>query len=145
MRVNEALDFLSEGFIQRTRGVGLLVPSWAPQMAILSHPSIGCFVTHCGWNSVLEGLLNGIPLIAWPFYAEQRINAAMLEGQLEFATRAKLDDGGMVTKEEVVRAIKYAANNGDKETLRKKIHKLTNKALHALTATGSNLWKQSTS
>ncbi|KAK3140472.1 hypothetical protein QOZ80_5AG0401500 [Eleusine coracana subsp. coracana] len=135
----EVFDFLPEGFVERTREVGLLVPSWAPQTAILSHSSIGCFITHCGWNSVLEGLLNGIPLIAWPLYAEQRINAAMLEGQLGVATRVKLTDGGLVLKEEVARAITCAMLNGDGETLRKKIHKLQNRALHALSSTGSSV------
>ncbi|TVU16961.1 hypothetical protein EJB05_32965, partial [Eragrostis curvula] len=136
--VDEALDFFPEGFIERTRGIGLVVPSWAPQTAILSHPSIGCFVTHCGWNSILEAILNGVPLVAWPLYAEQRINAAMLEGQLGVATRVRLSDGGLVCKEEVARAIECAMENGDGETLRNKIHNLKDKVLHALNSKGSS-------
>ncbi|TVU16960.1 hypothetical protein EJB05_32964, partial [Eragrostis curvula] len=132
-------DFLPEGFVERTRGVGLLVLSWAPQAAVLSHPSIGCFVTHCGWNSVLESFLNCIPLIAWPLYAEQKINAAMLEGELGVATRVKLTDGGLVTKEEVVRAIKCATKDGDGETMKNKMQKLKDMALRALSSEGSSV------
>ncbi|WCJ30967.1 UDP-Glycosyltransferase superfamily protein [Euphorbia peplus] len=72
------LDFLPEGFITRTQETGIVVPLWAPQTEILSHESIGGFVTHCGWNSTLESIVNGVPMVAWPLYAEQRMNAAML-------------------------------------------------------------------
>ncbi|CAL4910869.1 unnamed protein product [Urochloa decumbens] len=145
-----ALDFLPEGFLERMTSVGLVAESWAPQTAILSHQSIGCFITHCGWNSVLESILNGVPLIAWPMYAEQRVNAAMLEQQVGVATRVKLEEGGLVCKEEVARVIKHVMETVEGETLRKMACELKDKALHALSAEGSstqaiaqiaNLWK----
>jgi UDP-glucoronosyl and UDP-glucosyl transferase len=64
---NDPFAFLPAGFDKRTNDVGMLVPSWAPQISILNHPSTGGFMTHCGWNSTVESVVNGIPMIAWPF------------------------------------------------------------------------------
>ncbi|EOX91173.1 Anthocyanidin 3-O-glucosyltransferase 5 [Theobroma cacao] len=80
LKVGNASDdmssYLPEGFISRTRDRGQVVPQWAPQVEILSHPSCGGFFTHCGWNSAIECITNGLPMIAWPMYAEQRMNAS---------------------------------------------------------------------
>uniref|UniRef100_A0A0D9W6W5 Glycosyltransferase n=1 Tax=Leersia perrieri TaxID=77586 RepID=A0A0D9W6W5_9ORYZ len=60
---------------------GLLVRGWAPQVRILSHPSTGAFMTHCGWNSILEGLRHAVPLVGWPLVADQFFNAMVVVGQ----------------------------------------------------------------
>ncbi|XP_055352752.1 uncharacterized protein LOC129598741 [Paramacrobiotus metropolitanus] len=54
-----------------------IVP-WAPQTAILNHPSTGAYLSHCGWNSALESMSAGVPIVAWPLFADQRSNARML-------------------------------------------------------------------
>ena len=61
---------LPKGFLDRTVGIGKVI-GWAPQVAILSHPAIGGFVSHCGWNSILESLWFGVSIAAWPLYVEQ--------------------------------------------------------------------------
>ena len=60
-------------FVTRTKNRGMLA-SWCPQEQILKHPSIGGFLTHNGWNSTLESVCSGVPMISWPFFAEQQIN-----------------------------------------------------------------------
>jgi UDP:flavonoid glycosyltransferase YjiC (YdhE family) len=64
---------LLEQFFEETKDRGLLV-SWCPQEQVLAHPSIGLFLTHCGWNSTLESICCGVPIICWPFLTEQQTN-----------------------------------------------------------------------
>ncbi|KAI7758058.1 hypothetical protein M8C21_017364 [Ambrosia artemisiifolia] len=71
-------DVVPEGFMTRTRDKGLVVKDWAPQPAILGHESVGGFVSHCGWNSSLEAVVCGVPIVAWPLYAEQKMNRVYL-------------------------------------------------------------------
>ncbi|KAG5109553.1 hypothetical protein JHK82_038776 [Glycine max] len=73
-------EWLPKGFEERMRDTkrGLLVHKWGPQLEILSHSSTGAFLSHCGWNSVLESLSYGVPMIGWPLAAEQTFNLKML-------------------------------------------------------------------
>ncbi|XP_058208739.1 anthocyanidin 3-O-glucosyltransferase 2-like [Rhododendron vialii] len=81
---------LPEGFLERTMKIGKVI-GWAPQVAILSHKAVGGFVSHCGWNSMLESLWCGVPMATWPMYAEQQMNAFKLVRELGLAVEIKLD------------------------------------------------------
>ncbi|CAM0957361.1 unnamed protein product [Alopecurus aequalis] len=134
----EALGFLPRGFIERTSGVGIVLPSWAPQTAILAHASVGCFVTHCGWNSSLESILNGVPMVAWPLYAEQKMNAAMLEVQAGVAVRLHADQDGFFSKEEIAGAIRRVMDEKEGATIRKRVSEFSDRAEQAITKDGSS-------
>ncbi|XP_057789767.1 anthocyanidin 3-O-glucosyltransferase 2-like [Salvia miltiorrhiza] len=84
------VEILPEGFLQRTNGVGRVI-GWAPQAAVLSHAAVGGFVSHCGWNSVLESMWCGVPMAAWPLYAEQQVNAFQVVAELGVAVEVRVD------------------------------------------------------
>jgi hydroquinone glucosyltransferase len=80
-------ELLPKEFLVRTKEKGMVVRNWAPQGAILSHDSVGGFVTHCGWNSVLEAICMGVPMIAWPLYAEQKMNRSIMIEEMKVALK----------------------------------------------------------
>ncbi|RVW31140.1 UDP-glucose flavonoid 3-O-glucosyltransferase 6 [Vitis vinifera] len=83
-------EVLPEGFLHRTARIGKVI-GWAPQAAVLSHSAVGGFVSHCGWNSLLESVWYGVPVATWPIYAEQQINAFQMVKDLGLATEIKID------------------------------------------------------
>ncbi|XP_008789832.2 UDP-glycosyltransferase 71K1-like [Phoenix dactylifera] len=112
-------EVLPEGFLERTGGRGLVWPTWVPQKEILAHEAVGGFVTHCGWNSTLESLWFGVPMLGWPLYAEQHMNAFEMERMLGVAVQLKVDrrGGGYVGAEELERGVRCLM--GDSEEGRK--------------------------
>jgi len=76
-----------ERYEERIKGRGLMVRGWAPQILILSHEAIGGFVTHCGWNSTLEGICVGIPMVTWPHFAEQFLNERFIIDVLKIGVK----------------------------------------------------------
>ncbi|KAL6570526.1 hypothetical protein OROGR_000076 [Orobanche gracilis] len=83
-------EVLPKGFIQRTTGIGKVI-GWAPQVAVLSHPAVGGFVSHCGWNSTLESIWCGVPMAVWPLGAEQPANAFQLVKDLGVAVEINME------------------------------------------------------
>ncbi|GJZ24252.1 UDP-glycosyltransferase 89B2 [Tanacetum coccineum] len=67
-----------DGFEERVAGRGLVLRGWAPQVAILGHDSVGVFLTHCGWNSIMEGVEAEVIMLTWPMTADQHMNATVL-------------------------------------------------------------------
>ncbi|KAG2689142.1 hypothetical protein I3760_09G125800 [Carya illinoinensis] len=79
---------IPDGFEDRMEDRGFVIKGWAPQVSILSHRAVGAFMTHCGWNSVLEGITAGVVMLTWPMGADQYSNAKLLVDELGVAIRA---------------------------------------------------------
>ncbi|KAK6772842.1 hypothetical protein RDI58_028080 [Solanum bulbocastanum] len=117
--------------------LGLIVP-WCSQMEVLCHKSIGCFVTHCGWNSTLESLVSGVPIVGYPQFSDQTTNAKMLEEVWAIGVRAK-EVEGLVKKEELKRCLGILMENGEKgEEIKRNVKKWRNLALDAVKIGGSS-------
>ncbi|KAI4975631.1 hypothetical protein ZWY2020_049238 [Hordeum vulgare] len=88
---------LPDGFEERAAagGRGTVICGWAPQVAALRHRAVGWFVTHCGWNSVLESAAAGVTILAWPMTSDQFVNARLLADELRAAV--PLCWGGVAT------------------------------------------------
>ena len=80
--------WLAEGFEERVRDRGLLVRGWAPQVTILSHPAVGGFLTHCGWNATLEAIAHGVPVLTWPNFVDQFSSERLLVDVLDVGVRS---------------------------------------------------------
>ncbi|XP_071707809.1 UDP-glycosyltransferase 88B1-like [Rutidosis leptorrhynchoides] len=118
-------DVLPEGFLERIKDRGLVVKNWAPQPAILSHYSVGGFVSHCGWNSILEAVVAAVPILAWPLYAEQKMNRAYLVQELKVALAMKMSENGFVIAEEVEQKVKELLEN---RVVREKVSEISKTA-----------------
>ncbi|CAL4933049.1 unnamed protein product [Urochloa decumbens] len=101
-------------------GRGKLV-EWAPQESVLAHSAVGCFVTHCGWNSTLEGICNGVPLLCWPYFTDQFTNQTYICDIWRVGLRvAPMDTEGIVTKEQIMgRLESLMGDSGVKERVSK--------------------------
>jgi len=140
---------LTEGFLERTKDIGKVI-GWAPQVAVLSHKAVGGFVSHCGWNSILESLWCGVPMAAWPMHAEQQMNAFQLVRELGLAIEIKLDyrndlrfDSSnikLVTANEIANGIRKLMENEDKsnEGIRKKVKEISEKSKIVVKEGGSS-------
>nr|AKA44596.1 UGTPg36 [Panax ginseng] len=69
---------LPKGYEERMKGKGMIVRDWAPQLEILAHPSTAGFMSHCGWNSCMESITMGVPILAWPMHSDQPRNTVLI-------------------------------------------------------------------
>jgi anthocyanidin 3-O-glucoside 5-O-glucosyltransferase len=92
---------------------GKIVP-WCSQVVVLSHPSIGCFVTHCGWNSTFESLASGVPVVAFPQWTDQLTNAKMVEAVWETGVRVSANKEGIVEGEEIEKCLELVMGGGER-------------------------------
>eukprot|EP00249_Psilotum_nudum_P024581 c29228_g2_i4 orf=1171-1800(+) len=97
----------SEYIKAKTKNQGCVV-SWSPQPLVLSHPAVGGFFTHCGWNSTMESIANGVPMICWPYCADQKMNCWFIVAVWKIGIELERvgEGGGLASREEVGKVVK---------------------------------------
>ncbi|MCL7030529.1 hypothetical protein MKW94_021055 [Papaver nudicaule] len=145
---NEKRLLLPEGFEDRIKGKGLIITDWAPQVLILDHPAVGGFMTHCGWNSVLEGITAGVPLITWPVFGEQFHNQKFVTEVANIGIQVGVEkwnfwidaENVSVKREKIVKAvIQLMSSDGEEATqMRNRAKQLSETASAAVKDGGSS-------
>ncbi|XP_059283628.1 beta-D-glucosyl crocetin beta-1,6-glucosyltransferase-like [Lycium ferocissimum] len=115
----ELEEALPKGFFNRVGNRGKVFKGWAPQAKILEHPSIGGFVSHCGWSSVMESMKYGVPIISMPMHIDQPINSRLVE-DVGIAVEVVRDSNGKLHREEVAAIINQVVLDKDGELVRQK-------------------------
>lgn len=127
---------IPDGFEERVAGKGLVVTGWASQLMILSHNSVGGFLSHCGWNSVLEAIASGVMILAWPMEADQFQNERLLVEDLGVAVKVCVGADSVPDSDELGRVIRESMKMGGGVKLKAK--ELREEAFAAVTEGGSS-------
>lgn len=140
---NNEEDWLPEGFEERTEGKGLMIRGWAPQVLILDHEAVGAFVTHCGWNSTLECVSAGLPMVTWPVFAEQFYNEKLVTDVLKIGVgvgtkKWKEVVGDFVKRDAIEKAVKEIMVGEKAEEMRSRAKALGEMARRAVEEGGSS-------
>jgi hydroquinone glucosyltransferase len=135
---NDPLKYLPNGFLERTKEQGLVVSFWAPQTRILGHISTGGFLTHCGWNSTLESILLGVPMITWPLFGEQKLNAILLVEGLKVGLKVIFNENGIAEREEIAKVVRDLMLGEERSGIQQRIEELKDVAASALEEDGSS-------
>jgi hypothetical protein len=130
-------ELLPEGYEQRVEGRCLIETGWAPQAAILAHEATGAFITHCGWNSILESVVAGVPMIALPLQSDQPANALLLVREAKVAVEMKTSNG-VAEKDEVERAVRCLMAA---EEMKQGVKGLSEAAFAAVSEKGGAAWE----
>ncbi|XP_050209236.1 UDP-glycosyltransferase 84B2-like [Mercurialis annua] len=125
------------GFLEETKDLGLIVP-WSPQTKVLSHPSTACFITHCGWNSMLETIAAGVPVIAYPQWTDQPTNAKLIVDVFRIGLRLRPNQDGHVSNDEIENCIGEIMNGPNSKVLRSNAKGLKQAAREAAGNGGSS-------
>ncbi|KAI3454852.1 hypothetical protein Pfo_011515 [Paulownia fortunei] len=142
IRVNENEEQTEEeevlNCLEELERVGKIV-TWCSQLEVLTHPSLGCFVSHCGWNSSLESIAFGVPVVAFAQWFDQGTNAKLIEDVWGTGVRVKTNEEGSVDRDEIRRCIEKIMDGGAKSLeLRENARKWNNLAREAMEETGSS-------
>lgn len=133
----------NDGFEERVKGRGLVVREWVDQREILGHEAVKGFLSHCGWNSVLESICAEVPILAWPMMAEQHLNARMVVEEIKIGIRVETSDGsvrGFVKWQGLEKTVRELMEGEMGKEVRKKVKEMSEAAIKAVEEGGSS-WR----
>ena len=128
---------LPKKFVEEIGNKGLVV-QWCSQLEVLSNKAIGCFLTHCGWNSTLEALSLGVPMVGVPQWTDQTTNAKYVKDVWKVGVRAKVCENGIVGREEIEFCIKEVMEGERGKYFQKNAKKWRELAIKAISEGGSS-------
>ncbi|KAL2512135.1 UDP-glycosyltransferase 73B3 [Abeliophyllum distichum] len=136
-------NWLPEGFEEKTKDKGLIIKGWAPQLLILQNKAIGAFVTHCGWNSTLEGVCSELPMVTWPLFAEQFFNEKLVTEVLRIGVSVgskqwKRTASEGIEREAIAMAIRRIMEGEEGAEMRSRAQEYKKKARMAIEEGGSS-------
>ncbi|CAN1312349.1 UDP-glycosyltransferase 83A1 [Linum perenne] len=127
-------EFL-DGFLERVANRGKIV-EWTNQEEVLSHPSTGCFMSHCGWNSTLDGVWSGVPFLCWPYFADQFHNRDSICESWKVGLKVDVEDEtGLITRSEIANKVEQLFND---ETVKGNAIRLRETAIKSVNEGGSS-------
>ncbi|GAB4825825.1 hypothetical protein Ancab_008698 [Ancistrocladus abbreviatus] len=115
-----------------------IVVDWSPQLEVLANKAVGCHLTHCGWNSTLEGLCQGVPMVAMPQCVDNMTTAKFIEDVWKVGKRVKRDEKGFVTGQEIMTRIMEVMYGEQAEEMRTNAKRLSYLAKAAISKGGSS-------
>ncbi|GLJ48526.1 hypothetical protein SUGI_1023830 [Cryptomeria japonica] len=130
---------LPPGFAERVGDRGCLV-SWAPQLSVLCHPSTVCFITHCGWNSTMESVSTGVPMLCWPSSFEQFLNCTYIVNEWKIGLELIPNGDGLVEKGEILNAVEKLLVGEEGIDIKKRATFLKERARESVKAGHSSLF-----
>jgi len=145
----EKEKWLPKGFEERNiKKKGLIIRGWAPQVNILSHPAVGGFMTHCGWNSIIEAVSMGVPMITWPVHGDQFYNEKLITqvrgigvevGATEWCTSGVAEREKLVSRDNIEKAVRRLMDGGEEaKSIRLRAREFGEKATQAIQEGGSS-------
>ncbi|CAL1391885.1 unnamed protein product [Linum trigynum] len=130
------------GLEERMKGRGMIVGEWVDQRGILGHVSVGGFLSHCGWNSVMEGVCAGVPMLAWPMMAEQPLNARMVAEEVNVGIRVEGSGRtGFVRRGALENAVRELMAGEKGKEVRRNAKEYAKKARKAMEEGNGSSWK----
>lgn len=128
---------LNKKFVQDTADKGIFV-NWSPQLEVLSNKAIGCFFSHSGWNSTVEALSLGVPMVVMPQWTDQTTNAKFVQDVWKVGIRVRVDEKGLVGREEIERCVREVMEGERGMEMKKNALKWRDLAKEAVSEGGSS-------
>ncbi|KAJ4875727.1 UDP-glycosyltransferase 74F2 [Raphanus sativus] len=129
---------LPSGFLETLDKDKCLVLKWSPQLDVLSNKAIGCFLTHCGWNSTMEALTFGVPMVAMPQWTDQPMDAKYIQDVWKAGVRVKIDnESGIAKREEIESSIREVMEGEKSKEMKENAKKWRDLAVKSLSEGGS--------